>query len=63
VQGDNLHGLKALLPRFAEQEVKCIYIDSPYNTGAEGWVYNDHVNSPKIRRPIAGLYRHTHHIT
>ena len=39
VQGDNLHALKALLPRYAGQ-VKCIYIDPPYNTGNEGWVYN-----------------------
>ena len=38
VQGDNLHALKALLPRYAGQ-VKCIYIDPPYNTGNEGWVY------------------------
>jgi len=49
VQGDNLHALKALLPRYAGQ-VKCIYIDPPYNTGSEGWVYNDNVNSPEIRR-------------
>jgi len=49
VQGDNLHALKALLPRYASQ-VKCIYIDPPYNTGNEGWVYNDNVNSPEIRR-------------
>lgn len=49
VQGDNLHALKALLPRYAGQ-VKCIYIDPPYNTGNEGWVYNDNVNSPEIRR-------------
>ena len=48
VQGDNLHALKALLPRYAGQ-VKCIYIDPPYNTGNEGWVYNDNVNSPEIR--------------
>jgi adenine-specific DNA-methyltransferase len=47
VQGDNLLALKALLPRFAG-EVKCIYIDPPYNTGNEGWVYNDNVNSPEI---------------
>ncbi len=44
VQGDNLHALKALLPRYAGQ-VKCIYIDPPYNTGNEGWAYNDNVNS------------------
>jgi site-specific DNA-methyltransferase (adenine-specific)/adenine-specific DNA-methyltransferase len=49
VQGDNLHALKVLLPRYAGQ-VKCIYIDPPYNTGNEGWVYNDNVNSPEIRK-------------
>ncbi|MEY3201962.1 MAG: hypothetical protein RIR70_1512 [Pseudomonadota bacterium] len=49
VHGDNLHALKALLPRYAGQ-VRCIYIDPPYNTGNEGWVYNDNVSSPEIRR-------------
>jgi site-specific DNA-methyltransferase (adenine-specific)/adenine-specific DNA-methyltransferase len=49
VQDDNLAALKALLPRYAGQ-VKCIYIDPPYNTGNEGWVYNDAVNSPEIRQ-------------
>src|SRR5438874_1757501 len=48
VQGDNLLALKALLPYYAGQ-VKCIYIDPPYNTGNENWVYNDAVNSPEIR--------------
>lgn len=48
VQGDNLEALKALLPYYGGQ-VKCIYIDPPYNTGNEGWVYNDNVNSPEIR--------------
>jgi len=48
VQGDNLEALKALLPYYAGQ-VKCIYIDPPYNTGNEGWVYNDAVNSPEMR--------------
>lgn len=47
VEGDNLHALKALLPRYAGK-VKCIYIDPPYNTGNEGWVYNDNVKSPEI---------------
>ena len=47
VQGDNLVALKALLPYYAGQ-VKCIYIDPPYNTGNEGWIYNDNVNSPLI---------------
>ena len=49
VQGDNLHALKALLPQYAGR-VKCIYIDPPYNTGNEGWVYNDNVNSPEIKK-------------
>ncbi|MEC8568617.1 MAG: site-specific DNA-methyltransferase [Pseudomonadota bacterium] len=49
VQGDNLHALKALLPRYGGK-VKCIYIDPPYNTGNEGWAYNDNVNSPEIRK-------------
>ena len=48
MQGDNLVALKALLPYYAGQ-VKCIYIDPPYNTGNEGWIYNDNVNSPLIR--------------
>jgi adenine-specific DNA-methyltransferase len=48
VQGDNLEALKALLPYYAGR-VKCIYIDPPYNTGEEKWVYNDNVNSPEIR--------------
>lgn len=48
VQGDNLEALKALLPYYAGK-VKCIYIDPPYNTGNEGWVYNDAVNSPEMR--------------
>jgi len=49
VQGDNLLALKALLPHYAGQ-VKCIYIDPPYNTGNEGWVYNDNVNSEEIKK-------------
>ena len=48
IHGDNLHALKALLPRYAGR-VKCIYIDPPYNTGKEGWAYNDNVNSPLMR--------------
>ncbi len=48
VQGDNLKALKALLPYYGGQ-VKCIYIDPPYNTGDENWIYNDAVNSPEMR--------------
>ena len=48
VHGDNLHALKALLPRYAGR-IKCIYIDPPYNTGNEGWSYNDNVNSPLMK--------------
>jgi adenine-specific DNA-methyltransferase len=49
IHGDNLEALKALLPEF-EARIDCIYIDPPYNTGNEGWVYNDAVNDPKIQR-------------
>ncbi|MCD7737818.1 MAG: site-specific DNA-methyltransferase [Lachnospiraceae bacterium] len=49
IHGDNLEALKSLLPRY-EGQVKCIYIDPPYNTGNEGWVYNDNVSDPKIRK-------------
>ena len=49
IHGDNLEALKALLPEFRGR-IKCIYIDPPYNTGNEGWVYNDNVNDPKIKR-------------
>jgi adenine-specific DNA-methyltransferase len=48
IEGDNLEALKALMP-FYYGKVKCIYIDPPYNTGNEGWVYNDRVNSPQIK--------------
>ena len=48
IHGDNLHALKALLPRYAGR-VKCIYIDPPYNTGNEGWAYNDNANSPLLK--------------
>ena len=48
IHGDNLHALKALLPRYTGR-IKCIYIDPPYNTGKEEWGYNDNVNSPMIR--------------
>ncbi len=65
IHGDNLQALKALFPRYAGK-VKCIYIDPPYNTGNEGWVYNDKVNSPlmkewfKEQSPVDGedLERH-----
>ena len=48
IHGDNLHALKALLPRYAGR-VKCIYIDPPYNTGNEGWCYSDRVNTPLMQ--------------
>ncbi|ENU4315682.1 site-specific DNA-methyltransferase [Acinetobacter baumannii] len=47
IHGDNLTVLKSLLPEF-EGKVNCIYIDPPYNTGNEGWIYNDNVNDPRI---------------
>jgi adenine-specific DNA-methyltransferase len=51
LHGDNLESLKALIPRYAGK-VDCIYIDPPYNTGNEGWCYNDKVNSPLMREWI-----------
>ena len=48
IQGDNLKALKSLLPTYAGK-IKCIYIDPPYNTGNEGWAYNDNVKSPMLQ--------------
>jgi len=48
IHGDNLHALKSLLPLYAGK-VDCIFIDPPYNTGNEGWCYNDNVNAPMIK--------------
>lgn len=49
IHGDNLLALKSLLPKY-EGKIKCIYIDPPYNTGNENWVYNDNVNDPQMQR-------------
>ena len=49
IHGDNLEALKSLLPEY-EGKVKCIYIDPPYNTGNEGWIYNDNVSDEKIKK-------------
>lgn len=49
IHGDNLAALKSLLPQY-EGRIKCIYLDPPYNTGNEGWVYNDNVNDPRIKK-------------
>lgn len=48
IEGDNLEALKALMP-FYYGSVKSIYIDPPYNTGNDSWVYSDKVDSPRIR--------------
>lgn len=53
IHGDNLHALKALLPRYAGK-VDVIFIDPPYNTGNEGWSYSDNVNSPYIKEWLSG---------
>ncbi|MBR1729724.1 MAG: site-specific DNA-methyltransferase [Selenomonadaceae bacterium] len=49
IQGDNLEVLKSLLPEY-QGKIKCIYIDPPYNTGNENWIYNDNVNDPKLQK-------------
>jgi adenine-specific DNA-methyltransferase len=53
IEGDNLIGLKALLPLFTNK-IKCVFIDPPYNTGndveeGKSWVYSDNVNNPLIK--------------
>lgn len=53
IQGDNLHALKSLLPRYAGK-VDLVFIDPPYNTGNEGWAYNDNVNSPLMKEWLDG---------
>lgn len=55
--------LKALLPMYAGK-VKVVCIDPPYNTGSEGWIYSDNVNSPLIKdwlRKEVGKEDLTHH--
>ncbi len=54
IHGDNLEALKALLPEY-EGKVDCVYIDPPYNTGNEGWVYNDNVNDPRIKKWLGNV--------
>ena len=49
IHGDNLYALKSLLPEF-EGKVNCIYIDPPYNTGKEEWIYSDNLNDPKFKK-------------
>ena len=49
IHGDNLEALKSLLPKY-QGKINCIYIDPPYNTGNEKWVYNDNVNEPHIKK-------------
>lgn len=53
IHGDNLHALKALMPHYAGR-VNCIYIDPPYNTGNEKWIYNDNLNSPMMKEWLKG---------
>lgn len=54
IHGDNLEALKSLLPQY-EGRIRCIYIDPPYNTGNENWVYNDNVNDPRIKKWLGEL--------
>jgi len=51
IEGDNLQALKALLPTHAGK-IKCVYIDPPYNTGNEAWVYNDNLTQPQFKEWI-----------
>ncbi len=49
IHGDNLIALKSLLPRY-ENKINCIYIDPPYNTGNENWIYNDNVSDSRLQK-------------
>jgi adenine-specific DNA-methyltransferase len=48
IEGDNLTALKALLPNYTNK-IDLIYIDPPYNTGNEKWIYNDNVSTPMLK--------------
>jgi DNA modification methylase len=54
IEGDNLLALKALLPTHAGK-MKCVYIDPPYNTGEENWVYNDKLTQPQFKEWIGNV--------
>ena len=56
IHGDNLHALKALLPRYAGK-VDLVFIDPPYNTGNEGWCYSDGVREAldAARKAVSAL--------
>ncbi len=41
---------KVALQMRIRRRIHCIYIDPPYNTGNENWVYNDNVNDPRIQK-------------
>lgn len=43
------HPSGAVLPTYAGK-VDCVFIDPPYNTGNEGWCYNDNDNAPMAQR-------------
>ncbi|HVE00021.1 MAG TPA: site-specific DNA-methyltransferase [Cytophagaceae bacterium] len=49
IHGDNLEALKSLQLEY-EGKIKCIYLDPPYNTGNEHWIYHDNVNDPKLNK-------------
>lgn len=51
IHGDNLEALKSLVPKY-EGRINCVFIDPPYNTGYEKWIYNDNVNDPRIQKWI-----------
>lgn len=53
IVGDNIDALKHLLGSYSGK-IKCIYIDPPYNTGSDGFVYPDNFNfySEELARTI-----------
>ena len=43
IKSDNFQALNTILPKYKEK-IKCIYIDPPYNTGSDGFIYKDNFN-------------------
>lgn len=63
ISGDNLDALKHLCKSYSGQ-VKCIYIDPPYNTGSDGFVYNDNFtfNAEELKAKLGINQEQAEHI-
>ena len=57
IEGENLEVLKALQKSYYGK-VKMIYIDPPYNTGSDSFVYPDRFSESSIKGPLYGAIRY-----